>query len=350
MDASGQQETAEALKALERLDGRVRTLPAAGRTPGAARNEGLRAARGAYCFFPDAGDRLEADTLNVAWNLAEAEQLDVTVLPSAIHDGLRAGATVSGGVWVELLPEKRPFAAEDVAQNLFQAVQTRVWDKLWRTAFLREKKLAFGEGDCGGDLPLVLPAVAQAARMDYVTGMPRIQHGLGEKVRTEEAPDTFYRMLLRTREGLQKAGVYERREQDFENFALHYALEQMTCQTPEAYPEIYGQMQSRWLEELGVLFRPRIYFFSGDDFKLMNRLRQENAVDYLLLTVRESRERLEALSRLPSAEEEMTKSPVYRAGMRVTWLPRKMRSAGRLLKEEGVGGTLRYALGKTPAP
>ncbi len=336
------------MREMAKKDGRIRVILSPKRGRGEARNAGVKAARGTYCLFPEPGDSYDVNALDAAWDRAKGGQLDLLVLPSDQSSERRESFGRSSGVWPELLPENRPFAGKDIGPNVFRSVWNRAWDKLVRTELIREKELKFAPLSEEDELPFVMGTLVCAERIDWLEGLPMAHHfaGAGSLPAEDEEPDGFYRALGCLREELKRLDLFEAREQDYVNFALYYALNQLMGLPEKDYPGVYQHLKTEWLAELGVAQKLKAYFYNPEDFSLMGRMRITEPWEFLLRTAREARGRLESIRRMPPADEELKKSAVYRAGMKVTWLPRKAHSAGRLLKEEGLGGTVRYALGK----
>ena len=136
VDDGSTDESSEILKRFAEKDHRVQVYRTENRGAGAARNEGLKHAKGEYCSFLDADDLFEREMLSRAWEKAEAEQLDLVVFASDNFYSENGKTSGSQGIAKEWLPEKRPFAGTDIEKNLFRTFIGWAWDKLFRTSFI----------------------------------------------------------------------------------------------------------------------------------------------------------------------------------------------------------------------
>lgn len=111
-------------------DSRVRAVRLSqNRGPSAARNEGIRRARGAYISFVDADDRVEPDLLEKLYeNLVQAraevsacgaDGIDLKRGPTAVYTRSEAVRCLARGVPFNLVPWGKLYSAELVKKTLF---------------------------------------------------------------------------------------------------------------------------------------------------------------------------------------------------------------------------------------
>lgn len=314
---------------------------------GRARNAGLAKARGTYCFFPEKGDTYETEMLEAGWNLAEAKGLDVTIFPGDTYHPDSRSFSGESCTDEKLLPETRPFAGTEVFSNCFGTFAPGTGDKLFRTAFLREKGLTFAEGAEDGDPAFAFAALVSAGKADVRGSVPLMHRRARENAREAGHNDGGYRALTELRAQLERLGLFERFERDFVNYALYYSIRKMT-EAPEAeYRRIYEELKTHRLNELGITrSRPKIYFYDPAEYERMKRIREADAAEFLLYVSRTEMEKVEELSR-PQPEEEnpLLNSASYRIGRAVTMIPRKIRTGLWMAREKGARETWEYARG-----
>lgn len=258
---------------LERLageDARITVIAQENAGAGAARNRGMDRAKGRYLSFLDADDFFEPDMLEAALEKAKAQDAQVIVFGADFYDD-RTGASrpCIYGVREDMMPEKRPFAGTDVERDIFKIVVGWAWDKLFLADFVRENGLRFQEQRTTNDAFFVFMAMAKAQR---ITTLPRIlahqrRHAGGTlSVTREKSWMCFYQALSAMRDQLKAWGLYERFEQDFINYALHFTLWNLNTLKDPTKGKLYGELRGGWFEALGVTGYPKEKFYHAGEY------------------------------------------------------------------------------------
>lgn len=136
--------TGEICDSLAKEDERIRVIHTENRGQGAARNEGLAAARGNYIFFADADDLVNAGLLIRLWETAEEKNADV-VMGGYFRVGNAEREQISlpgeGRISRKGTKEQIKLYHRVMAQSCFGYL----WNKIYRRSFLKEKNLRFHE-------------------------------------------------------------------------------------------------------------------------------------------------------------------------------------------------------------
>lgn len=161
--------SAEILERFSKEDRRLRVLQSPSLGAGGARNIGLASAQGEYLSFLDADDFFEPDMLESAVAKAEEDQSDIVVYGSWLYDTAhQANRQAKWTLQVDKLPVQRPLAPSDISDRIFNVFGNYTWNKLFRTAVIREMNIHFQEISRTNDLLFTCEALTQARLISVV--------------------------------------------------------------------------------------------------------------------------------------------------------------------------------------
>lgn len=147
-------------------DGRIRVFSQEASNAGHARNVGMEKASGEFLSFLDADDWFEKEMLNSMVALAKRENADIVFCKAKTYDQ-RTGrqSEKSFSLRERLVPRKKTFSVWDIDEDLFQFCRTAVWDRLYRTDFIRGERIRFQEQPRMNDCYFSLLANLRAKRI-----------------------------------------------------------------------------------------------------------------------------------------------------------------------------------------
>lgn len=161
--------TYECLQRLMAEDSRIRVLRQEHAGAGAARNRGFSEARGEYVIFSDSDDLYTSEMLEKLWKTASDNQADVAACNYIGLDS-RGKENRQVGVHKEWLPAGAAvFSHLDCPINILRAAGSVVWNKLYRSDFIRRNGLKFDELQTCNDLSFVAVSMAAAERIAYTS-------------------------------------------------------------------------------------------------------------------------------------------------------------------------------------
>jgi len=256
---------------------------------GAPRYRSMQYATGEYFAFLDADDFFEPDMLRQAWVKAHVNACDVVAFLSDDYiDEKRVTRDAPGRIKTQLLPAQSPFAGTDIEDNVFGVFVGWPWDKLFRAEFVREQGLTFQEQRTTNDMLFVFCALVRAQRISTVRDVlahQRRRSGATLSVTREKSWMCFYDALIALRDQLTEWQIYDRFEQDYINYALHFSLWNLNTLKGEAKKKLYQRLKTEWFASLGVDGYPARGFYHRSEYaqyRLIKAMPYSAAAQHLL--------------------------------------------------------------------
>lgn len=133
----------EILEQFRKRDSRITCLMQQNLNAGAARNNGLRVAKGEYVVFWDADDKFDKRTLEMMYEKAKRTKADICVC--GVYEFTDEGKSYEADGYLrrEFLPGKDPFNKYDISERFFDFASNVLWNKMFRRKYLVEKGLSF---------------------------------------------------------------------------------------------------------------------------------------------------------------------------------------------------------------
>lgn len=150
-------------------DSRISLIKQANLYAGAARNNGLKQAKGEYVVFWDADDFFKENALEIMYEKSVADAADICICNALKYytefdKSLLTDEFVNYGI----LPKTTPFNKNDIPDKIFNIGANVPWNKMFRTEFIRKNGLEFQCIRQANDTYFVLMAIFLAERITYV--------------------------------------------------------------------------------------------------------------------------------------------------------------------------------------
>lgn len=241
------------LEGYAQADSRVKVISQENAGCGAARNTGFQAASGKYVVFWDSDDLFREDALALMSEKMEQEGSDVCICDANDFDTDTEEVLIQKYLFEKKLPEKLPFAPADVDEKIFGITPTVSWNKMYRTEFVREHGLTFGEGSNGEAIPFTFLSLCLAKLISVVPEklvLYRVNRADSNMGMFDESAIVYLKGWALLRQRLIENDVMPQRAYDNRIVsAVHFALTQVSSYP--AFVELHSYLHTGGLKELG---------------------------------------------------------------------------------------------------
>lgn len=273
------------LREYESKDARIKVYSQQNNGAGAARNLGLRYAKGEYLSFLDSDDFFELDMLEKAYNKIKEAQAQIIVFRSdQYREDLKDFLQVNWTLRKEEIPPYRPINHRNMNGNVFKVFVGWAWDKLFEKKYIDEEQFWFQEQRTSNDMLFVFSAIAFADRIEILDEVLAHQrrNNLNSLSNTREKSwDCFYHALIALRVALKNHGNFWEYEQDYINYALHFSLWNLDTITGDKKLLLYDKLKKEWLQELGVKGKEEKYFYNKSEYNKYLKIIKGSIEEYL---------------------------------------------------------------------
>ena len=278
----------EILKEYVIKDNRIILIDQKNEGAGAARNTGLDAANGKYVHFLDGDDWLERNAMEILYNKAEPENLDILKFDRFTYNDdtdIRTPVEYFDG---KKLPN---VFSSKIIPSIFNIASSTAWNKLYRRSFLKEKNIRFQNLKTCNDIYFAFAAIALTDRVSIIN-KPLISWRVNHANSTTSNRGVHWECIFFAYEKLRKDLKY----------------------TFDKNPDLEGSFQNKFINHFCYEF----YYSTKKDkyFKMAKQLLPENSFLLFNESITENAIILQELEILEnflreSSEEEIKESANY---------------------------------------
>ena len=253
---------------------------------GAARNNGMSAARGEYLSFLDADDLFKDTMLQKAYDQCIADNADIAIYEvSTFNDKTKAVLEAPWGLRKNMLPQTMPFSCNDMPQYIFNAFQNWTWNKLFKRDFIIKNNIAFQPLRRTNDLLFTCAALALADRItvvDQCLVYYRIGMAANSQATNYIAPLDFYEAFIALKKFLTEHELYQKLQQSFINSALNGCIYNLnSIQSSKEYEKLYNKIKTDAFAELDFEGKPKDYFYNKNHYAKLKAIKRLTLAEYL---------------------------------------------------------------------
>lgn len=319
--------SSEILENYVKQDSRIRILSQKNQGAGAARNLGMKVAKGEYLSFLDSDDIFEPLMLETMVRAIEKDNADVLVCRSDRFDtntGIRESMPWS--IRKDLLPNFIPFNSADVKKNFFELFVWWPWDKLFRKSFIDSLKIRYQNLRTTNDLFFVCASVLMAERISCVPEVlihQRINLKTSLSSTREKSWNNFLTALVSLKEYMLEQQIYPIFQQDFINYCLNFSLWHLDTIKGHSFTLLYQALKEKWFQEFGITEYNQNYFYCPDNYDRVKKILSKEPEDVLFERIQRLETERNALAFDLHA---ISDSVSFKIGRGITALPRKIMS------------------------
>lgn len=275
VDDGSTDDTGQLLEQFHKKDQRIKVIRQDNSGLGAARNKGFEFASGKYTLFIDSDDFIEDGLLENVVHTAEDTDADIVLFGARTYNNI---TKVYGQL--KFLPDKRVFGNSKVINRkncpdkIMQIANVPVWNKLYRTEFLRNENLSFQTLHNNEDVMFVLSSFCLATRIAYLDQIfYDYRRGLPNSLTSKKTlhPLCFITAIESLFDKLHEKGVFCEVEKSFVNIAVSLCFYQInSMQEKEVQKLIKEELRQEHWKRMKVTEYPDSYY---DEFGKRNFIR-----------------------------------------------------------------------------
>lgn len=218
IDDGSDDRSLEILHQAAKADRRFKVVAQENRGAGAARNAGLKQAKGRYLAFIDSDDLY--DSIFLEKMLSQSERLDADIAVCRyvrFFNEFNTEDLPGNDIDMSLLPGKEVFSPKDIRKDFFQIFIPVVWNKLFKREFIERKKIRFQEIRNSNDTYFVYCALLESGSITTIDKrLVRYRMRKDSLVRTRRAaPECYLLAQQALKEKVESMGLMN--DEEFRN-------------------------------------------------------------------------------------------------------------------------------------
>lgn len=257
------------IKEYQKNDNRIRIVTETNAGPAVARNNGINRSRGEYLAFFDADDFLEPQFLELTYQKAKEESLDIVISGYDIYNSRRASFSAGDeGEHNEIFAGGVVTSKNENPDYILTSTTNSAWNKLFRREFIITKGLRFLDGvRMYEDVYFVVNAIALAERIAMVPGV-LMHHRVHSEQSRAKSFKKYYSQIpvvyARIKEFLMSKGMYAPISFSFLNLSASRCFKIYNLLGGDAKENFWNLIHECYSEKLGWSDKTAVDFESDE--------------------------------------------------------------------------------------
>jgi glycosyltransferase involved in cell wall biosynthesis/CDP-glycerol glycerophosphotransferase (TagB/SpsB family) len=286
-------DSAQIIEEYRRKDSRIKVIEQENAGAGAARNAGLAEATGEYCSFLDCDDVFEPDMYERMYERIIATDSDICICDAnAINVLTGRERTRKNFIDWSRAPKKKVFSYRDIPDRIFNIFSPVPWNKLYRTALIREKGLLFQNTQNTNDVCFVYTSLVLANRITLIDDILVHKSIINDSISRSAAKKWKdpIRAYTKLRKDLIAEGKFEAVERSFTNKAIDTMTWNLSLLADDSFVELYNILKNGGLDSLGVFEQEKDdYYYNARYNQRIKMIRHDPPEYYRLIELEKCR-------------------------------------------------------------
>ena len=271
-------ESGSILERFAKKDERVKVLTQENAGAGAARNLGMKEAKGDYLSFLDSDDFFNKKMFEKAYSRAKDTSAEIVCFRSdRFYEEEKRFENAMWTINAKQIPNKLVFSASEIRPNIYLSMKGWAWDKLFSHSFIQNQELLFQEIKIHNDLYFVYSALTSASKIsvldDVLVHQRKITGGTLSSLDVRvTAFDNIKDALVKTLNRIKSHGQADMFKRDFINYTITLLEYHLFASEGNIQEQLFNLVKNEWLDLFSIPKYSYDYFYKKEDYDLVNRI------------------------------------------------------------------------------
>lgn len=275
IDDGSTDDSLKILKEYRERDERIRIVTENNAGPGLARNNGIRRSRGEYIAFVDADDFLAPSFLESLYTYAKENELDIAISSYDMYnDKSKKYEVATKADHSEIYKDGKITSKNENPDYILSSTVGSAWNKLFRRAFIEEKKLSFlQEVRIYEDVYFVVSALSLAERVGRINEVLMHHRIHSEQSRAKMFKKHYAHVPMayaKVKEFLVHNGMYAPLSRSFINLSASRCYRIFNLLSGDSKENFWNQLHTEYADQMDWSGKSADQFESAEVYEFAN--------------------------------------------------------------------------------